>query len=97
MARYRNKPREVEVITYQEFIAYGNANTDEWINGMPKSFKFNGHLVVYENADTYLIPTLESGECAQRFSSGDMLIIGLKGEIYPCRKDIFDLTYERVD
>ena len=27
---------------------------------------------------------------------GDYLIQGVKGEIYPCRKDIFELTYELV-
>jgi hypothetical protein len=26
----------------------------------------------------------------------DMLIIGVKGEIYPCKKDIFEATYDLV-
>jgi len=26
----------------------------------------------------------------------DMLIIGVKGEIYPCKLDIFDMTYEEA-
>jgi hypothetical protein len=25
---------------------------------------------------------------------GDMIIKGVKGEIYPCKKDVFDATYE---
>ena len=29
-----------------------------------------------------------------RFNRGDMLITGVKGEIYPCKRDIFDATYE---
>ena len=94
MAKYRNKPREIEAITFNEFVEFGMANSNEFINSMPKSFKFNDHLVEYENDKTYLIPTLESGECSQRFTSDDMLIIGLKGEIYPCRLDIFEETYE---
>ena len=28
---------------------------------------------------------------------GDYIIKGIKGEFYPCRADIFELTYERVD
>lgn len=27
----------------------------------------------------------------------DMIIRGIRGEIYPCRKDIFDETYELVE
>lgn len=27
---------------------------------------------------------------------GDWIIKGIKGEIYPCRNDIFEATYEKV-
>lgn len=27
---------------------------------------------------------------------GDMIIQGIQGEIYPCKKDVFDATYDRV-
>jgi hypothetical protein len=29
-------------------------------------------------------------------SVGDFIIKGVKGEFYPCKEDIFDLTYETV-
>jgi hypothetical protein len=29
-----------------------------------------------------------------KMGRGDMLITGVKGEIYPCKKDIFEATYE---
>lgn len=28
---------------------------------------------------------------------GDYIIRGIKGEIYPCKRDIFEATYERVE
>jgi hypothetical protein len=28
---------------------------------------------------------------------GDYIIRGVKGELYPCKPDIFDLTYEKVE
>ena len=31
-----------------------------------------------------------------RFERGDMLLTGVKGEIYPCKIDIFLATYEKV-
>lgn len=40
-----------------------------------------------------LIPTLEG---IMRATPGDWIIKGIKGEIYPCRSDIFQATYEAV-
>ena len=37
------------------------------------------------------IDTLEGVMTAQ---SGDYIIKGVKGEIYPCKPDIFEITYE---
>jgi hypothetical protein len=46
----------------------------------------------YTPADGKLyIPTLEGTMCA---SPGDWIIKGIKGEIYPCKPDIFAATYE---
>lgn len=41
------------------------------------------------------IDTLE-GETYKVFE-GDWIIKGIKGEFYPCKPDIFEATYERVD
>lgn len=38
-----------------------------------------------------LIPTLEGTMTADR---GDWIIQGVQGEVYPCKPDIFDATYE---
>ena len=40
-----------------------------------------------------LISTLEGVMEAQ---AGDYIIKGVQGEFYPCRKDIFEVTYERA-
>lgn len=40
------------------------------------------------------IETLEGEMTAQ---IGDWIIRGVKGELYPCKPDIFAATYERVD
>ena len=40
------------------------------------------------------IDTLEGTHIAQR---GDYIIKGVKGELYPCKPDIFELTYEPVN
>jgi len=40
-----------------------------------------------------LIPTLEG---IYEAKPGDFIIQGVKGEIYPCKPDIFEMTYEPV-
>lgn len=39
------------------------------------------------------IPTLEGVHEAR---PGDYIIKGVKGELYPCKPDIFEMTYEKV-
>jgi hypothetical protein len=45
----------------------------------------------YSPDDGYFIPTLEGNH---RISDGDWIITGVKGERYPCKPDIFAMTYE---
>lgn len=48
----------------------------------------------YTEEGTLLISTLEG---AMEARHGDWVIRGVKGELYPCRPDIFAATYESVD
>ena len=43
---------------------------------------------------TYTIRTLEG---RLTVSPGNWIITGVKGEKYPCREDIFEMTYEPVE
>lgn len=40
------------------------------------------------------LPTLEGGH---EVTIGDWIITGVKGEKYPCKPDIFELTYELAE
>jgi len=52
-------------------------------------FKRDGNTIVEA-----IISTLEGTMVA---SYGDWIIRGVKGELYPCKPDIFEVTYERVE
>lgn len=91
MAFYRKKPVVIEAITFDELVAHGKAQGVPLHNGMPWSFDYQGQPITHENDDCYLIPTLEG---TMRFTPGDMLITGVRGEVYPCKREIFDATYE---
>lgn len=84
MARYRKRPVEIEAV---QLTLDNMSEVAEWCGGK-----------VYSRppmrAITGLsIQTLE-GEMAANF--GDYIIRGIAGEFYPCRKDIFEDSYEPV-
>lgn len=93
MATYIKKPVVIEAITFDELVAHGIANGANVTNGMPWSFIYKGHPITHENDDCYLIPTWEGSFKMQRT---DMLITGIVGEIYPCKREVFEQTYELV-
>ena len=93
MGQYRKKPVVIEAITFYELVEYGKANGGNVVNGVPWSFEYKGHPITHENDECYLIPTLEG---THNMTPQDMLITGVKGEIYPCKLDIFAATYEEA-
>lgn len=40
--------------------------------------------------------TISTMEGTMRADPGDFIIVGVQGETYPCKPDIFEATYERV-
>lgn len=92
MAKYIKKPIEIEAITFDELIRIGAENADDVANGMPITFIYNDYIIRQYSSDSYLIPTLEGN---MLMTKDDMLITGVNGEIYPCKKEIFEKTYEK--
>ena len=91
MALYRKKPLVVEAITFDELAAHGRSLGVPLVRGMPWSFDYRGHPVTHENDDCYLISTLEG---SMRMGRTDLLVTGVKGEIYPCKEDVFAASYD---
>lgn len=87
MAKYRKKPVVVEAVQWTgdnlvEVCAIAmSSNREIEVVGV------NGCLSIE-------IPTFEGVMTA---SPGDWIIKGIKGELYPCKPDIFEHTYEPVD
>lgn len=86
MAQYRKKPVVIDAVQFD-----GNFRCLD-------IFSINevGQFKVKKESDgsTYLlIPTLEGD---MKCSKGDYVIRGVKGEYYPCKPDIFEMTYEKA-
>jgi hypothetical protein len=54
-------------------------------------------LAVFDDETTDWKPYIETLEDKMIISSGDYIITGIKGERYPCKPDIFEKTYEKVE
>lgn len=90
MAKFRKRGVLIEAITFDELVAIGVKQGVPLTNGMPWSFNYQSQLITHENDNCYLVPTLEG---TMKFNRGDMLIAGVRGEIYSCKADIFAATY----
>jgi hypothetical protein len=51
--------------------------------------------VYYQGGDKPYL-TIETLEGNMRADKGDWIIRGVKGELYPCKPDIFEVTYDAV-
>jgi len=91
MAKFRKKPVVIEAITFDELVQHGITSGASIINGMPWSFNYQGHPITHENDNCYIVPTHQG---SVRFNREDMLITQIDGEIYPCKIDIFNSTYD---
>ena len=96
MSKYRKRPVVIEAIQFTG----GDQSGDKVIawaieHGVGAGMKYirDPHHTLGPE-DTIDIPTREGTMTA---CPGDWIICGVKGEFYPCRADIFEQTYERVN
>lgn len=93
--KFRKKPVVIEAFNYDGDLisSDGSFYVPLWAEEAYRKGEF-----VYrecgESPAELFIQTLE-GE--MHVAVGDWIIKGIKGEIYPCKPDIFEATYEPVD
>ncbi|MFA5234444.1 MAG: hypothetical protein WC390_08610 [Sulfurimonas sp.] len=91
MAKFRKKPVIIDAWPISEILQ--KAAKD--FHSLPASVieGYENNLFVL-TSEALFVKTLE-GE--YRGESTDMLLRGVSGEFYPCKPDIFALTYEKVE
>jgi hypothetical protein len=50
-------------------------------------------IEAFQMKDEFYVDTLEG---KMKGNQGDYLLIGVKGEMYPCNKEIFEETYDQL-
>lgn len=89
MSKFRKKPVVIEA-----FLWTGAAHAGEYPRWAWSALK-SGKMYYQGGDEPYL--TIETLEGKMRANPGDYIIKGVKGEIYPCKPDIFEATYEPVE
>lgn len=84
--KYRKKPVEIEAIQY---IGNNVEEVEEFVGN--QLLRYNN--TQEENDYSLGIPTLE---CIMKASVGDYIIRGVRNEFYPCKPEIFRITYDEV-
>lgn len=91
--KYRKKPVEIEAMEFTS-DPYSSLEIYEWAieYGCKITIVVNPSPSIYLDI-TMKIPTLEGDHIA---TVGDYIIKGVKNEFYPCKPEIFEMTYEEV-
>jgi hypothetical protein len=92
-ATYRKRPVEVQAVQYTRRFAWPEWFQDRVSQGTVKVFG-TGKFAAPTDECYCMIDTLEG---THRCYDGDWIIQGVKGELYPCKPDIFAMTYEKVE
>jgi hypothetical protein len=85
--KFRKKPVEVEVI---QFTRLNWEEIQQFTNNTAHTLTIERRI---NGKCTCVIPTLEGEHIA---NENDYIIRGVKGEFYPCKPDVFELTYEKI-
>lgn len=89
MTTYRKRPVVVDAWKVEDIVRDATKN---W-HALPPCIADDKAGIVF-CPDGLYIKTLEG---SMRADIGDYVIRGVKGELYPCKPDIFEATYERVE
>lgn len=92
MPKFVKKPYVIEA------VKFCNKDFEHWEPWMQDGYdnKKWGYKISYDDGKTegFFVETLEGTMVG---GAGDYLVQGVEGELYICRGDIFEKTYEKVE
>ena len=102
MVKYRKKPVVIEAFQMTEARRWDNSEWPEWLHrAWQKPVSEQGALFCSADGclegETHTPVFIQTLEGTHRVSWDDWIIQGVRGELYPCKPDIFAATYERVE
>lgn len=93
MGFYRKRPVVIQAIewtgdNFVEMCEFAGCISEDYLNPTSSCRFYTDH--------TSKVITIKTLEGDMRAIKGDYILKGVKGELYPCRRDIFLETYETV-
>lgn len=96
MAKFRKKPVEIDAWQVPTFEAgaypISSFNAPQWLLEAEKDGLVR--VVLRPAQSDWALIDIETLEGTMTASPGDWIIKGVKGELYPCKPDVFAMTYE---
>ena len=89
--KYKKKPIAIEA--FQWTGGPDQVEDPEWIVDKIK----DGTVTFYDLDNSEVMLYIQNIDGTNMVSQGDYIIKGIKGEIYSCKPDIFEMTYEFVE
>lgn len=91
--KYRKKPVIIEAVQWT------GLNLEEIKAFVGASLQYDIIDTAYEigKGTPFVNMTIQTLEGDLECTKGDFIIRGVNGEFYPCKPDIFEKTYERVE
>lgn len=95
--KYRKKPIIIEAFRYDGDLkgSDGKYYVPVWAVEA-----FEGGILYYDSSDSEMPPCelyIKTLEGTSHANVGDYIIKGVNGELYSCKPEIFEKTYERVN
>jgi hypothetical protein len=97
MPKFRKKPVVIEAFQMTRERRQDNSDWPEWLHEAwntphdQSGALYPGMYPDSDGTDELMVRTLEG---VYLVSFGDWIIRGVQGELYPCKPDIFEATYE---
>lgn len=91
MAKYRKKPVVIQAVKWTG--CHDQQEDPYWIVEAIEK----GEIWFIGNGSEHVVMQIDTLEGVMTANRGDYIIKGIQGEIYPCKPDIFEATYEKVE
>lgn len=90
--KFKKKPVVIEAVQFSHRFS--------WPDWFADAVSRNDVLVFntgkFHNPNEICYAEIKTLEGIMTANDGDWIIKGIKGELYPCKPDIFEMTYEEV-
>ena len=90
MAQYRKKPVVIDAVQYTRRFLWPDWFHDAVTNNEVTTFNTGK----FSDPSEPCFAEIKTLEGVMKADEGDWIIKGIKGELYPCKPDIFAATYE---